>query len=135
MSRYVGPCLLTLRPEARAPRNKKHAARSAAKLWARRYSYWNGRFGMNGFARLLSLVPWCVTYKTSPTPSGPLAPRLRAHALLTMAGKHVVKVRVLSGMKDVHALAMLFDAEVSVKTVLARALATHGCDLRATPTA
>jgi hypothetical protein len=45
-----------------------------------------------------------------------------------MAGKHVVKVRVLSGMKDVHALAMLFDAEVSVKTVLARALATHGCE-------
>ena len=27
MSRCVGPCLLTLRPEARAPRNKKHAAR------------------------------------------------------------------------------------------------------------
>ena len=31
MFRSVGACLLTLRPGARAPRNKKHAARSAAK--------------------------------------------------------------------------------------------------------
>ena len=43
VSRCVGPCLPTLRPdpEARAPRNKKHAARSAAKLWGARYSYCN----------------------------------------------------------------------------------------------
>ena len=34
MSRSVGACLLTLRPGARAPRNKKQVARSAAKLRA-----------------------------------------------------------------------------------------------------
>jgi hypothetical protein len=46
-----------------------------------------------------------------------------------MVGKLVVKVRVLSGEKCVHALGMLFDAEASVRSVLTRAaLATCGCN-------